>query len=247
MPEPIGPLLGVGRVAEVFEYTADKALKLYRGPSHKNAAFREGAILSLVEDAGISAPRVTAVAEFGGRWGVVMSRVWGSPFASLLLGERPSASYLSALARLQLGFHQVAVPQLSSLKARLASQIRRAPLLSARSRAELLDDLESLPDGDRLCHGDFHPWNVLGEPDTAVVVDWLDATSGPPAADVCRSYILIAAVSEVLARSYIEMYASLGGIDLADVLRWKRVVAGARLAEGVPDDESFLLQMVGGT
>src|SRR5215475_12266456 len=32
-----------------------------------------------------------------------------------------------------------------------------------------------MPDGDRLCHGDFHPLNILGNTLDPMIIDWLDA------------------------------------------------------------------------
>ena len=44
MPLPLGPLLGAGKVAEVFAY-GGMALKLYRPGESKASAFREAAAL----------------------------------------------------------------------------------------------------------------------------------------------------------------------------------------------------------
>jgi len=43
--------------------------------------------------------------------------------------------------------------------------------------------LRELPDGEALCHGDFHPRNVIVDGDELTIIDWVDASSGPPAAD----------------------------------------------------------------
>ena len=60
-----------------------------------------------------------------------------------------------------------------------------------RAKKELLDTILDMPDGDRLCHGDFHPLNILGNTFDPLIIDWLDAGRGDPAADVCRSYLLL--------------------------------------------------------
>src|SRR4051812_48682921 len=184
MPVTRGPLLGAGKVAEVFAY-GDKVLKLYRAGAPKSSAFREAAILSVVEQSGVPAPRVVEVGEFDGRWGLVMGRVPGDLFAPSLVLSPPSKPHLEAMARLQLSMHRSAAPQLPPLKARLRSNIAQASQLDTATRERLLVELAALPDDDRLCHGDFHPWNILGTPEDAVVVDWLDAGAGVPAADVC--------------------------------------------------------------
>ena len=51
----------------------------------------------------------------------------------------------------------------------------------------LLEAIAEMPDGDRLCHGDFHPLNILGDTADPLIIDWPDARRGEPAADVCRS------------------------------------------------------------
>ena len=245
MAVELGPLLGTGKVAEVYAWGDGLVLKLYKPGAPKTSAFREAAILSLIEGSGLPAPRVHSVGgELQSRWGLMMTRAEGQPFAPALTRWPPSQAHLEALARLHARIHDVSVPQLPSLKARLRANIGRAPLLDRARRERLLAELAALPDGDRLCHGDFHPWNVLGTPDNATVIDWLDATIGVAAADVCRSYVLIAHASVPLAETYVATYAKFTGLDVNEVWRWRAVVAGARLAEGVPDEEASLLAMV---
>ncbi|MEO8685963.1 MAG: phosphotransferase [Devosia sp.] len=113
-------------------------------------------------------------------------------------------------------------------------------------RTRLLVQLAGMPDESRLCHGDFHPWNVLGSETDATVVDWLDATAGSPAADVCRSYVLLYPKVPELATDYVEAYAAAAGMTMTAIMAWLPVVAGARLAEGVPEDAAALMNMVGG-
>lgn len=45
-------------------------------------------------------------------------------------------------------------------------------------------------DGNVLCHGDFHPDNILMSPRGAVIIDWPDASQGHPLADVARTSLL---------------------------------------------------------
>jgi aminoglycoside phosphotransferase (APT) family kinase protein len=108
----------------------------------------------------------------------------------------------------------------------------------------LLDNLTALPDGDRLCHGDFHPWNILGWPSRLSVIDWMAASRGNSAADVCRSYVLMRSIAPEMASSYVDAYAQLSGERLGDIFQWLSVVAAARLAEGVPDEVDDLMAML---
>jgi aminoglycoside phosphotransferase (APT) family kinase protein len=75
-----------------------------------------------------------------------------------------------------------------------------------RSHARLLADLHRrlhrLPappwldspfgEGRALLHLDLHPGNVIVAPAGPCVIDWTDATAGPPEADVAQTWILLA-------------------------------------------------------
>ena len=81
--------------------------------------------------------------------------------------------------------------------------------------------------------------------DNAVVVDWLDASRGNPASDVCRSYVLMKRhAAPELASAYLDLYAAVGDIAHGEVLAWLPFVAAARLAEGVPQEVDGLMQMI---
>jgi aminoglycoside phosphotransferase (APT) family kinase protein len=147
------------------------------------------------------------------------------------------------MALLQLRVHSHPGTQLASLKARLAANIRQATMLGEMRQNDLLDRLAARPEGDRLCHGDFHPWNILGPLGREVLVDWLDASRGDPAADVCRSYVLISPSSPELASAYVDAYAELSGGSRDRILAWLPFVAAARLAEGVPNEVDGLIEM----
>ena len=94
-----------------------------------------------------------------------------------------------------------------------------------------------------MCHGDFHPMNILGSPGREMVVDWLDASRGDPAADVCRSYVLMKPSYPALASAYLAIYSELSGVGKERILRWLPFVAAARLAEGVPNEVDQLMAM----
>lgn len=238
----IGPLLGSGKMAEAFHY-GEHVLKLYRHPEARSVAFGEAAILGIVGEHGLPTPAVHEAGSFDGRWGLVMSRAPGRPLASLAEAD-PSLvpAALEAMVRLQLAIHARHEVRLSPLKPRLAERITHAPHLDAALRAKLLAGLARLPDGTRLCHGDFHPFNIIGPPATAMVVDWPDATSGTPAADVGRSYLLMLhGGRRDLADAYLARYVALSDLTEPEIRAWLPTLAAARLAENVPEETERLL------
>jgi hypothetical protein len=254
MSNAVGRFLAAGNVAEVFEWDS-RVVKLYRSPAAKPAAFREAAIHAAVEAMGIPVPAVWGVRQIGSRWGVVFDRVRHASFAEQMRGNPIAVPrYLEKLAQLHTIIHAHPAPQLGSLKIRLATNIARAQLLDEPRKQLLLGGLADMPEGDRLCHGDLHPINVLGDTPRPVVIDWPDACRGDPAADICRSYLLLKLHAEEIAEPYLEAYCRINNAPESNrpinqvtrqaIIDWLPYVAAARLAENVPDDFDRLLKIV---
>ena len=72
-------------------------------------------------------------------------------------------------------------------RATLQADIQQTTVLPANLQLAALNMLRQLPDDDKLCHGDFHPDNIIVAPDGLVVVDWANAVCGHPLADVART------------------------------------------------------------
>jgi hypothetical protein len=141
---------------------------------------------------------------------------------------------------------------------KLQRKIQRADALPASMKPSLLKALESLPDGDRVCHGDFHPANVLLSGNDATVIDWIDASRGNPLADVARtSIILLGTISDkqlnpflrilvgFFHTTYLNEYFRLRPGGRTEYHGWLPIVAGARLNEGIPELEKWLVEQAG--
>jgi hypothetical protein len=244
MQETMGRLLAAGNVAELFEWDG-RALKLYRAPAAKRVAFREAAIHAAVEALGLPVPAVWGVRQIGGRWGILFDRVSAASFAERMRDDSATvATHLEILAGLQTRIHAHSAPHFRSLRVRLAADIAGTTLFGQPRKQSLLRSLAAMPEGHRLCHGDFHPGNVLGELEQPLVIDWPDACRGDPAADACRSYLIMQLHAEDLAAPYLDAYCRIAGVPRPTILAWLPYVAAARLAEDVAGEADRLLRMV---
>jgi len=244
MNETVGPLLAVGNVAEIFEW-GSRIVKLYKSTAAKPAAFREAAIHAAAEAMGLPVYRVWTVQEVGGRWGLVFDRVKQVSFAEQMLNNPDDVPrYLECMVRLHMRIHAQRAVQFAGLNVRLVANIATTKLLDKRRKRDLLGRIADMPDGDRLCHGDFHPMNILGDVSQPVVIDWPDARRGDPAADVCRSYLLMKLHAAEIATTYLDAYCRTTGMARQVVLSWLPYVAAAKLAEEVPSELDGLLKIV---
>jgi Phosphotransferase enzyme family len=236
MEQALGRSLATGNTAEVFAW-GSRVVKLYKSPAATSAA---------VEALGLPVPKVWSVRDIGGRWGLVFDRVAQTSFAEHMLGKMKDVSrYLECMVQLHTRIHSHQAIHFAGLKVTLAANIAASVHLDKSRKRELLDAIVDMPDGERLCHGDFHPLNILGDTSDPVVIDWLDARRGDPAADVCRSYLLLKLHAAEIAVAYLDAYLSLANIDRGSVLRWLPYVAAAKLAEGVASERAGLLEIVG--
>ena len=190
--EKLGHLLGRGYVAEVFAYGDNKAIKLFIEEDSDKDAELEARVTSEARRNGISAPRVWGVVKAHGRPGIVMERVegesmlqWGTTF--------PWRIYTGAklMARMHADLHSRTGADMPALREKLRTGVENASQVEDDIRKLALERLARLPDGDSICHGDFHPDNVIMSKSGPVIIDWLDGVRGHPPADVARTVVLV--------------------------------------------------------
>ena len=245
MSETIGRLLAAGQRAGVFEW-GSRVVKLWPSAASKEPIFSEAAINAAVEALGLPVPAVWSVRQIDGRWGIVFDRVCGTSFAEQMQSEPVCVpGHLQVLVRLHRRIHDHVAGQFSSLKAWTMTRITQAGHLDEPRRQSLANGLREMPDHDRLCHGDFHPRNVLGTVSQPIVIDWPNACRGDPAADLCRSYLILKLHAGEIAEPYLDAYCDAAGVRREAVIDWMPYVAAARLAEDVPGEQGSLLRLIG--
>ena len=64
-----------------------------------------------------------------------------------------------------------------------------------------------------------------------------------PAADVCRSYLILKLHAGEVAEPYLDTYCQVAGVRRQIILDWLPYIAAARLAEDVPGEQHSLLEL----
>ncbi|MFT3891404.1 MAG: aminoglycoside phosphotransferase family protein [Anaerolineales bacterium] len=251
--------LARGRTADVFEWEDGQILKLFHNWFSLENVQYEQRIARAVHASGISAPDVIGdIVQVEGRNGLIYERVDGVSMLDLMPRQMWMVfTFAKRFARLHAEMHEhVFTADIPSQRSKLEHRLQHIKALPESLRVKLLERLASLPDGDRVCHGDFHPANVLVTPTGDSVIDWIDASPGNPLADVARTTIIFTGavesgkVSNPIFRAfirgfhstYLKEYFRLRPGGEQEYRRWLPIVAAARISEGIKELETWLLE-----
>lgn len=247
-----------GRTADIFTYPEDEniIIKLFKSNFSEDAINQEFQNSKIVYSLGLHTPQPIKLLELDNRKGILFRRVSGDSILSMIRKHPLLLSkYAKVLAALHYKIHSYSeVEGLTHQRKILSDHIKSASALIESERSIIIEYLEKLPHkGNTLCHGDFHPDNVMvGE--EKWIIDWMTGMSGNPAGDVARTIIILSTgtmpegttiffkfvaslLRKRLVRGYIRHYIKLSGLDYTDINQWILPVAAARLVEWMPEEE----------
>jgi aminoglycoside phosphotransferase (APT) family kinase protein len=249
-----------GRTAEIFAWPDGRVLKLFRSGWSEAGARYEAEKAEAVYAAGLPVPAIYDVIQVNGRFGILYEHIAGMSLTSAFQ-QKPWTllSLARLLADLHLEMHQYRLPQLPSLRERLSGCIQGNGGMPAEIRRRLLELITTLPDGEGLAHGDFHPENIFITGRGPIILDWMDATRGHSLGDVARTSLLLrqaALPPDIPGRRFIELirglfhhiylrrYFERRVVDKVEWRAWQTVIAAARLAEDIPEERDRLINLV---
>ncbi len=258
-------LLDRGGEAEIYEWGDGRVLRLLNAGTRASldAIRPEVAAMRAAGAAGVPVPGVYDLVEFDGRVGYVMDRIDGGPMLDALLRQPwKMLGLIREFGAIHARVHGIRAPEgMTSSHERLTRELARLPDSDAELRGRGEQLLATLPGGESLLHGDYHPLNLLLDRDRPVVIDWPAATSGPPEADVARTSVLMAAATppkgmpvmlwlmgalrrRLFIPRYVAAYRKQRSLDLDQVRQWKIVHAIARLVEAPPEEGGALRELI---
>jgi uncharacterized protein (TIGR02172 family) len=247
-----------GRTADIYDWDDGHVLKLFHNWFELDRIQYELKIARAVHASGVESPAVGELIQIEGRNGLVYERVAGESMLTMFQRKPWMVfAYSRLLARLHVQMHDKSFEtDIPDQHRKLQYKINEANALPASLKASLLKALDSMPKGDRVCHGDFHPANVLLSEKGASVIDWIDASRGNPLADVARTTIIFIGSVEtkqiqnlflkmlikIAHAEYLREYFRLRPEGMDEYRRWLPIVAAARLNEGMPELEQWLIR-----
>lgn len=238
-------LIGKGNTANI--YLVDNQIhKIFHDRFTKAEAVFEADKQQVAFESGLSVPRVIEVTTIDGKAAIIMEYMKGRTLGELLLEDIENAEYyLNIAVDIHLHIHTIETTSIENMNERLERKIKAAPNLQQAHKSRLIEHIKQMPQKTRLCHGDFHPFNIIVGVGGESIIDWVDASCGDPYADVFRTYLLYLQHSTELAELYVTIYSEKSGVSKEDIFLWAPIIAAAKLSDNVPtENQERLVEIV---
>lgn len=240
----IGELLGIGNTARVYRWGKTEVIKLFYD---QNYAVMEAKNAELINSLMLRAPKYGGLVDYEGKKGLIYERIDGPTMLWNIEPSEESMFYNARLmANLQYEIHQVKNKLLPNLKPEITHKINHSQEISNHDKQTITDILASLPDGNSICHYDFHPDNIIMSPNGPIIIDWLNLLVGNPEADVTRTSMMIQSDSlppnapgwlmhrdsrELFNKEYVSEYIRLTGMNDEFLEEWMIPTLAVRIDE----------------
>jgi tRNA A-37 threonylcarbamoyl transferase component Bud32 len=186
--------LAEGRFSHVFISKDKLVLKLMHKTVPDWRVDDEFRRCRIISKAGVPSPRALEVVEVEGRRGIIFEWAGESDLMKAKLGNPLNLNWgAQFMAKAHQDFLMREAPELPDLKEEALRMSRQLP--EGTIRPEQFEILERyvglLPSGNKICHMDFHPYNIMLNKDGYQVIDWSEAVRGVPDADIAMTSLTL--------------------------------------------------------
>ncbi|RLL48322.1 aminoglycoside phosphotransferase family protein [Oceanobacillus piezotolerans] len=234
-----------GYTAEIFLHEG-RIFKVFKDHLPLTESMYEANKQSLAYSLGLNVPKIIDVTKINGKQAIIMEYVKGKTIGEIVSKNMDRAEYyMNISVDIQRKIHKVVADSFEPMIDRLRHQIARTIYLEEQHKSQLIAKLESMTFENRLCHGDYHLFNlIITENDKVTIIDWVDSSAGDIRADIYRTYLLYSQFSEELAELYLRLYLEKSGLSKKEIFEWAPIMAAARLSENVSTENSERLMEI---
>ncbi len=246
--------IGIGRTAEIYEIDDNKVLKLYFGNISDEAINTEFDINRALNETNVPIANCYEIIKKENRTGIIFDKIDGiSMMKSMTNNPFESIKYAEKLAHIHYGIHNKEVNfKLPDNKEQIKQRIHSVELLNEQYKNKLYKYIDLLPNQKKLCHGDFHPENILLTSNEDYVIDWMTATIGNSCSDIAHTDLLLRygvspdekhgiekfitnIVKNRFADKYINTYIRLSKVNINEVKKWRIPHLASMLNDVMPN------------
>jgi aminoglycoside phosphotransferase (APT) family kinase protein len=241
----LGTPIAIGNTAQIFLYE-NKIAKVFNDFLPDTESSYEANKQKYAHSCGLSVPKIFDVTTIDGKQAIIMEFVKGKTIGDILSENMEQAEcYMNISVDIQQKIHMIVADFLEPMSLKLSRQIESAQQLDKRHKSALLRKMDTITYKKRLCHGDFHMFNlIMSDNNHVTIIDWVDSSAGDLRADVYRTYLLYEQFSIELADMYLRIYCQKSGLSKDDIFQWAPIIAGARLSEKVSSENNERLMKI---
>lgn len=235
----LGAPIAIGNTAQIYLYE-NKIVKVFNDFLPDTESSYEANKQKFAHSCGLSVPKIFDVTTIDGKQAIIMEFVKGKTIGDILSENMEQAEYyMNISVDIQQKIHMIGADTLEPMSLKLSRQIESAQQLDKRYKSALLQKMDTITYKKRLCHGDFHMFNlIMSDNNQVTIIDWVDSSAGDFRADVYRTYLLYEQFSIELADMYLRLYCQKSGLSKDEIFQWAPIIAGARLSENVSSEKN---------
>lgn len=186
----LGKMIGTGNTANVYDWEEGKVLKLFNQGYPDEAVEKEYHNATAIKDMNFLKPKPYGIISFEGKKGIIYDKVEGESLLDWVMKTNDLQGCTIHMANLHKTIGQNKISNVPNYKDFLKQHLPNT-LFSIEKQGKILQRIDKLPDGNSLCHGDFHPGNILISDGRAYVIDFMNICHGNSLYDIARTVFLI--------------------------------------------------------
>lgn len=201
-------LLATGGEANIYEVDKDKILRvIYKEESKADNV--EEIIYPVLEKNKIYVPHIYEYLVIENKKSQLMERIDGDVLVKEWIKHPLSDEKQTyEFSKMHYNILQIkcndSIPSLNDLINYFVNNVKID--LDENLVSKIMTVFNGLPIKNNLCHGDFHPGNILVSKDKKVIIDWSGVHTGNPISDVAHTYLLMSNVPQIPGQSRIQYF-----------------------------------------
>lgn len=186
----LGKIIGKGNTASVYELEEGKVLKLFNQGYPEEAIDNEYRNAVSILHMNFLKPKAYDIISYEERKGIIYDKIEGESLLDWVMKTNDLQECSIQMANLHKAIGKNKVSNVPNYKDFLRNHIPNT-LFGFDKQNEILQMIDKLPDGNSLCHGDFHPGNIIMSSGSAYVIDFMNICRGDFLYDIARTVFLI--------------------------------------------------------
>jgi tRNA A-37 threonylcarbamoyl transferase component Bud32 len=256
-------LLAHGGQADIYDLGNGRIFRVPRREMDFDRIRYEYDVYVSLKDSGIAAPRVYELVMIDKVPAIIMQKVSGMSMMEMIR-QRPFS--IAQKAKELAGLHNevlevTAAETIVNEKTKAEYCLNASEYLDNAIKQFLLGILAELPEQNYLCHGDFHPGNIIFSDGTYYLIDWSAASRGDFVSDIAHTYILLKVVpcvpgvgffmhaiqrflGKIMAKKYLKHIRRIRPFAYDIFNKWVLIKAAERTYYGLPSEKKQLARFI---